>query len=86
MIKVLVFIVLKIAEIGGVIFIPYWLGYFPDKYLSNKTGVPEGNKFIKWLTGVLIVIIVAGLITIALPAMSKFVGANWELAGKITGG
>lgn len=79
--RVLLFIGLKVAEIVGVVFGPYYIGLFvTTKWPEFWTNAPV------WFAGALLVLVGAGLFVIGVfscGVISVLIEANWEWAGKI---
>ena len=76
--QVIVFILLKIAEIGGLIFLPYFLGKFmkrkwPDIFPDNA---PTETMVFIWLAGFVVLLLTGVFIILT----DVFIAANWELA------
>ena len=77
--RILVFLGLKVVEIGAVVFIPYWVGRFICGICPKfKTiGAPY------WLEGIFaLAFFGAGVIAVVIAI--SIVLNNWEWAGKIT--
>lgn len=82
--KALIFIGLKIVEIGGIVFGPYYAG----RYFSKYTWFYDIFSFISpwsvlecWAAGFVFLVVVGGGIGIGI----VFVGVNLELTKKIRG-
>ncbi len=75
------FIILKIAEIGGVVFGPYYLGKWvhswTDFFCSPQVAHPECPPF--WIIG--FICLLGPAVAIGLVVVFSIV--NWELAGKL---
>ena len=72
--RILLFIVLKIAELGALTFIPYWIGLLLLKIFDC-----HGNtKTETWGIGLI------GLVVIFM-ILIPFIYLNWRLAGNILG-
>ena len=79
--RILVFIGLKVAEIGAIIFVPYWLG----KYVCNSFEYPQASSY--WVEGVFMIFVVLAAILIvgvSVAGIVSLIYGNWEWAGKIT--
>ena len=75
--RIIIFILLKLAEIVAIVFVPYWVGSFFDKYIP-KVGQEIGNPP-KWALGFIMLTAVAVVILI----IGGIAYANWEWAGRI---
>lgn len=78
--KILLFIALKIIEVGGLIFIPYWIGKFMEKYVLPA--VLKDNKFTTYLHGLASLIIVPFVILIV-SLIVEFCKMNWNIVNQI---
>lgn len=75
--RLLLFILLKVLEIGTVIFVPYYLG---------KLIFDIDEKFMCWLMGIAILILTIGIVIISpllWEAINYFIEFNWSLVNKI---
>ena len=72
---IITFLVLKIVEIILIIFLPYFIG----KFALEKMNEDEDSKFIKWLAGIVIIILLGVIIAIA----SRLIQGNIELVNHI---
>ncbi len=70
--QILIFIGLKIVEILGIVFIPYYIGKFIN-YSLDDDAVPAWMMGIAAIFGVAIVVLLGYVI----------VTVNWEFAGKL---
>ena len=74
--RILLFIVLKIVEIGLFVFMPYGIGKLSNYFLNC---IDDDEKLGMWLLGIATIII-----TIVITALLiVFIVANWELAKHI---
>lgn len=81
--KILLFIVLKIVEIGGLIFIPYFLGKLATKYMEDVFGDLEKSRILCWIIGwpsILIIILVCVIGNSIVPEWFKM---NWNIVNQI---
>jgi hypothetical protein len=80
--KVIYFIVLKVLEISGIVFIPYFIGMGLqnwDWYYLSICRTPEPL----WLTGFMGIILTAALLGILL-LIIVILCANWQWATKLS--
>ncbi len=83
--KILWFIGLKIVEIGGVVFAPYYLGKlihsWTDWFCLHGAATPSCTPmWILGFVGILLAICAIGLLAIT----CVFAKQNWEWAGKLS--
>jgi len=78
--KLLIFIGLKMLEIGGVVFLPYFLGKWTTP-LWVRVGVDVGGIPLWFLGFMDIVLLALALGVIGL--LCDILGKNWRYAGKI---
>jgi hypothetical protein len=88
--RIALFICFKVAEIGLLIFMPYYLGkLIPYISPAELLSIPFVVQFVmRWMTGILILIAFMGFLFVLyliLEAVWRLCRANWEWAGKITG-
>ena len=76
--RVLVFLGLKVAEVGAFIFIPYWIAKLGEKFGLNYPFAD--TLFDYWSIGFLMIIVPVGVIMVLLLVVLE----NWNWAGKIT--
>ena len=89
--RVLIFLGLKILEIGGVVFVPYWLGRIP--LIKTYFGLPVWFGVGYWIMGVILILgIIASMFMACLlgafltSIIQIFLYYNWEKAGRIVEG
>ena len=84
--RILVFIGLKVAEIGGVVFVPYWVGKLVI-YIYNKVSPDNWIGMRSCLevygTGFFSILIFIGICSM-IAVFCLIIGQNWEWASKIT--
>ena len=80
--RILIFVGLKIVEIGGFVIIPYWVGV-----LGRKIPGLKSCPFWNWFYGVWLIIAVFAIGSFIFLFFNcivrDFVKVNWELAKKI---
>lgn len=84
--RIILLIVLKVLEIGGVVFLPYWFGLFVR---SHKIGLSTGclSPIAIWLDGtgnLVIYFLLIVTIVLILIGFSRLIKFNWNLVKKIT--
>lgn len=77
--KILLFIVLKVIEIGGIVFVPYFLGRFWEIYACTADEVPL-PKLLRWSMGWIPILMGILVTTALLPSWFKF---NWNIVNQI---
>ena len=75
--QILVFILLKLVEVGFVVFVPWLVGTWYRKIYD--LGV--SNKFIPWFEGFIIIFFICAIGFIILNVLSIFISLNWGWAG-----
>ena len=83
---VLIFIILKIAEIGGIVFIPYWLGLLWSKIIPGAEVSKFGTWFVGFLFTLLSVVIGFGIFVFCVEIVPLFFASNWQLAKELSNG
>ncbi len=83
--QIVAFIGLKIIEIGGFIFIPYYIGKLLAKIPYWLFKVDSKTKFSYWTNGILFGIFAPlvglGLVVMIVLILCGFVLSNWQWAG-----
>ena len=86
----LVFVLLKVVEVGGFVFGPYWLGSFLEQFFPPE---PHSVVFL-WFFGALMIVAVVCMVGlcgvmivdgIAKDAINSFVGMNKDWSKRIVG-
>ena len=81
--KVLLFVILKVIEIGGVIFIPYFLGKVVNKCVFGDI---DESKILTWFTGwlpVLCIVLLVVFSTLMFYAIPDWFKLNWNIVNQI---
>ena len=77
----LVFVLLTVLEIGGMVFVPWLVGYYPLWWVLRTGGVGRPHKAPAWTAGIVII-----AVSVALwPILSIWIEANWALAERFVG-
>ncbi len=80
------FVLLKVVEIGGVVFIPHYLGklvhHWTEFFCFVDKNTSEISHIVDWMIGFgsLAITFIAGLVVALVIVL---LALNWELAGKI---
>jgi len=80
--KIALFLLFKVLEIGGFIFIPYWIGLLWHK-IPGFCDCESKNKWCVWLSGLACTsaaLLVAGMLCVG---AYKIILLNWEWVNKI---
>lgn len=79
--RVLIFLLLKILEISGIIFIPYLIGCLMSKIPHWLCDAEEkGEKYLLGILTIITIFIVLVIIPTLLFSMFKI---NWDIAGQL---
>ena len=82
--KVFVFIGLKLVEITGVVFIPYFIGLL--KIPQKMFGLYDMESLVgDWISGLLTIIAPIPCLLLCLRFLSAFIAINWKWAGNLCG-
>ena len=82
--RILIFIGLKIVEIAGILLIPFFVGYLPDKFFGwcSIVDLPSGS-FLSWwasgLTTLVLLLMALMLVAIIVAGIIK----NYKMAGEL---
>jgi hypothetical protein len=71
---ILIFLLLKVLEIGGIVFLPYWVG----RLVEGWSGVKNYYKIETWIVGLGIIMLLVA-ITMLFGIIIYF---NWQWAGR----
>lgn len=77
--KILLFIVLKVIEIGGIIFIPYFLG---KKVKDFAQDYEKDCKCLIWCYGTIVILAIL-LIIMIFPGLINWFKLNWDIVNQI---
>lgn len=77
---VLNFIILKILEIGGIVFVPYWIGKFALSFEFLSNSFPYVDVVNMWFIGFAIVFCPLAIIAI----LVILIVMNWDAAKNLT--
>ena len=91
--KILIFIILKVLEIGAIVFVPYWIGK-RTPFKAWGFDYNTSSLYSKWIGGVAIIVllILTFIFLLAFLLTGYFVGTkilpvlvnlNWQLAESI---
>jgi hypothetical protein len=85
--RILVFLLLKVLEIVGIIFLPYFVGKFYHKIGIRLTTTSSyyDNKRDYWYNGLIVTFGAIAIIGLVGILGCLFISSNWCLAGKILG-
>ena len=85
--RVIIFLLLKVVEIGGVIFLPYWVGDLMERINYGKYYCELHTSFgLTWIGGfqtIAILIWAISTIGIIVYWVWRFIFWNWKLANKL---
>ena len=79
-VRIFVFITLKLAEIGGVVFIPYWLGSF---WVWAFVRLGGSGFFHQWLCGVSFTFLSALVVCALWTLIPDLIKLNWRWSKKV---
>jgi len=82
--KLLVFVVLKVLEIGTIIFVPYLTGKYVNLMWGWQMGGLELGMIWYWFAGLINLLVYLSVICLLIPMIKEIIKKNWSLAGKIT--
>lgn len=80
--KILLVIVLKIVEIAGLIFIPYFLGKPVITHITHERSVGLPISII-WLAGLVPVLIIVLILLIIFAIVPSWFELNWNIVNQI---
>ena len=81
--KYLLFGLLKVGEVIGIVFVPYWLGVLSLKITKDGGIIKE--KFTIWVIGLIILFFLAVVIASTIFLVPYWVKLNWDIVNKIVG-
>jgi len=81
--KVIIFIGLKIAEIVGIVFVPYWVGWFIISHRINEFSVID--VFLSWVLGICLILLFGGGCVIIYEIVPVIIKKNWQWAKELSG-
>lgn len=83
--RILLFIVLKVIEIGGMIFIPYFLGRLIVLHIFRDHGVVMGfsDRAITWVVGLFGVLVASFIVLFLYSVIPGWFKLNWNIINQI---